>query len=107
MDLKEKLVASFMAFENRGNVDLDSKVHEIRSAAIERFEKDGFPDRKDEEWKYTSLKSLLKTDYSVFPKAENALELKDVKQYFLHEIESYKIVFIDGVYSSFLSDTTH
>lgn len=107
MDLKEKLVASFMAFENRGNVDLDSKVHEIRSAAIERFEKEGFPDRKNEEWKYTSLKSLLKNDYSVFPKAESALELKDVKQYFLHEIESYKIVFIDGVYSSFLSDTTH
>ncbi|UCE93215.1 MAG: Fe-S cluster assembly protein SufD [Flavobacteriaceae bacterium] len=107
MDLKEKLVASFMAFENRGNVDLDSKVHEIRSAAIERFEKEGFPDRKNEEWKYTSLKALLKNDYSVFPKAESALELKDVKQYFLHEIESYKIVFIDGVYSSFLSDTTH
>ncbi|WKK65810.1 Fe-S cluster assembly protein SufD [Lutimonas zeaxanthinifaciens] len=107
MDLKEKLVASFMAFENRGNVDLDSKVHEIRSAAIERFEKAGFPDRKNEEWKYTSLKALLKNDYSVFPKAESALELKDVKQYFLHEIESYKIVFIDGVYSSFLSDTTH
>ncbi|MCA0933187.1 Fe-S cluster assembly protein SufD [Lutimonas saemankumensis] len=107
MDLKEKLVASFMAFENRGNIDLDSKVHEIRSAAIERFEKEGFPDRKNEEWKYTSLKSLLKNDYSVFPKAESALELKDVKKYFLHEIESYKIVFIDGVYSSFLSDTSH
>ncbi len=107
MDLKEKLVASFMAFENKGNVDLDSKIHGIRSAAIEQFEKSGFPNRKDEEWKYTSLNSLLKNDYSVFPKSETAIELKQVKQYFLHEIESYKLVFIDGVYSSFLSDTTH
>lgn len=107
MDLKEKLVASFMAFENRGNVDLDSRIHGIRSAAIEQFEKTGFPNKKDEEWKYTSLNSLLKNDYSVFPKGDKAIELKDVKQYFLHEIESYKIVFIDGVYSSFLSDTTH
>jgi len=107
MDLKEKLVASFMAFENKGNVDLDSKVHEIRSTAIQNFEKAGFPSKRDEEWKYTSLNSLLKNDYSVFPHSEAAVELKDVKKYFLHEIESFKIVFIDGVYSSFLSDTSH
>ena len=96
-----------MAFGNTGSVDLDSKVHEIRTEAIERFEQNGFPTRRDEEWKYTSLNSLLKTDYSVFPKAETAIEFKEVKKYFLHEIESYKLVFVDGVYSSFLSDTTH
>lgn len=96
-----------MVFENKGNVDLDSKVHGIRSEAIERFEKFGFPTKRDEEWKYTSLNSLLKNDYSVFPKNEATVEFKDVKKYFLHEIESYKIVFIDGVYSSFLSDTSH
>lgn len=107
MDLKEKLVASFMAFENKGYVDLDSKVHGIRTKAIEQFERAGFPTKKDEEWKYTSLNSILKGDYSVFPKSEEAVELKDVKKYFLHEIESYKIVFIDGNYSSFLSNTTH
>lgn len=107
MDLKEKLIASFMAFENRGNVDLDSKVHGIRTKAIDSFEKNGFPTRRDEEWKYTSLNSLLKNDYSVFPKHESTVELKQVKKYFLHEIESYKIVFIDGIYSSFLSDTSH
>ena len=107
MDLKEKLVTSFMAFENKGNIDLDSKIHGIRTEAIEEFEKTGFPNKKHEEWKYTSLNSLLKNDYSVFPKGDASVEFKDVKQYFLHEIESYKIVFIDGAYSSFLSDTTH
>lgn len=96
-----------MAFENKGNIDLDSKVHEIRSEAIESFEKVGFPTKRDEEWKYTSLNSLLKNDYTMFPKSEATVELKDVKKYFLHEIESFKIVFIDGVYSSFLSDTSH
>lgn len=107
MELKDKLLASFMAFENKGSVDLDSKVHGIRTEAIERFEQNGFPTRQDEEWKYTSLTSLLKTDYSVFPKAETGIEFNEVQKYFLHEIESFKIVFVDGVYSSFLSDTTH
>ena len=107
MDLKDKLLASFMAFENKGSVDIESNIHEIRCKAIENFELKGFPTKKDEEWKYTSLKPILKNDYSVFPTLDNNIELKDVKKYFLHEIESYKIVFVDGVYSSFLSDTTH
>lgn len=107
MDLQEKLISSFMVFENQGKLDLDSSVHKIRTEAISAFEKQGFPSKKDEEWKYTSLKSVLKHDYSVFPKVESAIEFKDVKKYFLHEIESYDLVFVDGVFSSFLSSTTH
>ena len=107
MELKEKLVASFLAFENKVSVDTDTNVHDIRSNAFDHFEQHGFPSRKDEEWKYTSLKSILKYDYNVFPEAETAIEFAMVKKYFLHEIDSYKIVFIDGVYSSFLSETSH
>jgi len=105
MDLKEKLISSFLAFEN--NVDLDHPVHEVRSEAIKNFEIKGFPSKKEEAWKYTSLNSLQKVDFSIFPKEESTLEYKDVKKYFLHEIDTYKIVFVDGVYSSYLSETTH
>ncbi|MEC7264568.1 MAG: Fe-S cluster assembly protein SufD [Bacteroidota bacterium] len=105
MDLKEKLISSFLAFEN--NVDLDHPVHEVRSEAIKNFEAKGFPTKKEEAWKYTSLNSLQKVDFSIFPKEESTLEYKDVKKYFLHEIDTYKIVFVDGVYSSYLSETTH
>ncbi|MEL6485187.1 MAG: Fe-S cluster assembly protein SufD, partial [Bacteroidota bacterium] len=105
MDLKDKLLSSFLAFEN--NVDLNSPVHDVRSEAIKNFETKGFPSKKEEAWKYTSLNSLQKIDFSVFPKQESSLEYKDIKKYFLHEIDTYKIVFVDGVYSSYLSETTH
>jgi len=105
MNLKEKLISSFLAFENR--VDIDAPIHNIRSQAIKNFETRGFPSKKDEAWKYTSLNNIQKIDFSVFPKQENALEYKDVKKYFLHEIDTYKIVFVDGIYSSYLSETTH
>jgi Fe-S cluster assembly protein SufD len=107
MDLKEKLITSFLAFENSVSTNTETDFHDIRSKAFQYFEQHGFPTKKDEEWKYTSLKSLLNHDYNLFPKTEEAIEFKDVKKYFLNEIESYKLVFIDGVYSSFLSDTTH
>jgi Fe-S cluster assembly protein SufD len=105
MELKDKLLASFMAFEEK--IDTHSELHELRSHAIKNFENKGFPTKKEEAWKYTSLNAILKNDFSVFPKKENAIEFKDVKKYFLHEIDTYKVVFIDGIFSSFLSSTTH
>ena len=60
-----------------------------------------------EAWKYTSLAALQQVDFSIFPKEDTTLEYRDVKPFFLHEIDTYKIVFIDGIYSSYLSETTH
>ncbi|MBK9225124.1 MAG: Fe-S cluster assembly protein SufD [Flavobacterium sp.] len=94
-----------MAFEER--IDVQSDLHDVRVKAIKNFENKGFPTKKEEAWKYTSLNAILKNDFSVFPKQENAIEFKEVKKYFLHEIDTYKVVFIDGVFSSFLSSTTH
>ena len=105
MELKEKLVASYVAFES--GIDINTDIHEIRTNALRNFEKLGFPSKKLEAWKYTSLNSVLKQDYSLFPDNEVAIELADVKKYFIHDIDTYKIVFIDGKYSSFLSETTH
>ncbi|MFD2551279.1 Fe-S cluster assembly protein SufD [Bizionia sediminis] len=105
MELKDKLVSAFMALEDR--LDIDSPVHDIRTEAIKTFETVGFPGKKDEAWKYTSLKNVLKHNYSVFPKQETTIDYQDVKKYFIHDIDTYKIVFVDGKYSSYLSETTH
>lgn len=105
MDLKEKLVSSFMAFEER--IDVHCELHDVRTEAIKNFENKGFPTKKDEAWKYTSLNAILKNDFTVFPKTESNIQYSDVKKYFLHEVDTYKVVFVDGVFSSYLSSTTH
>ncbi|MDK2772236.1 MAG: Fe-S cluster assembly protein SufD [Flavobacterium sp.] len=105
MDLKDKLLSSYMAFEEK--FDENSSLHEVRNQAIKNFESKGFPSKKEEAWKYTSLNAVLKNDFSVFPKSEPAIEFKEVKKYFLHDVDTYKLVFIDGKFSSFLSQTTH
>jgi len=105
MELKDKIVTSYVAFEDK--VDTNSAIHEIRTEALEHFEKVGFPTKKLEAWKYTSLNSVLKNDFSIFPNKDVTVELAAVKKYFIHDIDTYKVVFIDGKYSSFLSETTH
>jgi len=105
MSFKDKLLSSYIALEDY--LEFDSPLHDVRNNAIKIFEEKGFPTKKEEAWKYTSLSPLLKTDYSVLSNKERNVELKKVRKYFLHEIDTYKLVFVDGVYSSFLSETTH
>ena len=105
MSFKDKLLSSYIALED--NLEFDSPLHDIRNKAIKVFEEKGFPTKKEEAWKYTSLNSLVKPDYSIYSNKERNVELKNVRKYFLHEIDTYKIVFVDGVYNSFLSETTH
>lgn len=105
MEFKEKLISSHLAFEE--DLDLTDSVHDTRAQALKIFEEKGFPSKKDELWKYTSLDALIHKDYSLFPKSEASIELKDVKKYFLYDTDTYKVIFIDGVYNPFLSNTTH
>ncbi|MDG1778277.1 MAG: Fe-S cluster assembly protein SufD [Flavobacteriaceae bacterium] len=106
MDLKEKLLSSFIAFENQISMD-SSLVSNLREEAIKIFEDEGFPTKKNEDWKYTTLNKVIKEDFSVFANTENSIEYKDVQPYFIHDIDSYKIIFVDGKYASHLSQTTH
>ena len=62
--LKEKLLSSFLAFENEK--DVDSYVHDIRTQAIKKFEEEGFPTKRLENWKYTSLKKHFNMTTSFF-----------------------------------------
>lgn len=105
MSFKEKLLSSYIALEDY--LEFDSPLHDVRNNAIKIFEEEGFPTKKEEAWKYTSLNSLLKSDYTIYSNKERHVELQNVRKYFLHEIDTYKLVFVDGVYNSFLSETTH
>ena len=105
MSLKEKLVSSFLAFELDTNIM--SNVHKIRSQSIKEFEKIGFPNPKDEYWKYTPVKKILNEKLTLFNKKRHLIEFDKVKDFFLNGIESYKLVFIDGMFDPLWSDTTH
>lgn len=105
--LKDKLESSFLVFENELNGESEGSIHARRREAFERFVKAGFPSKRDEEWKYTNLKPILKHDFRVFVNDENTVDFSAIKRFFLNDVDTYKLVFIDGYYSSWLSETTH
>lgn len=107
MNLKDKLSASFLAFESNYGVDTNENLHQIRTHAMDQFEKVGFPAKKNEDWKYTSVKKFLDRDYSLFPIKTGNVTHKDIEKLLLKGTETYKIVFVDGVFQTHLSDVSH
>jgi Fe-S cluster assembly protein SufD len=52
-----------MAFEER--IDVHAELHDVRTAAIKTLKIKAT--KKEEAWKYTSLNTILKNDFTVFP----------------------------------------
>ncbi|MDO4728217.1 MAG: Fe-S cluster assembly protein SufD [Bacteroidota bacterium] len=98
MSLQQKWIDLFQSFENKEDILKDT-----RSEALSFFRQKGFPTKKDEAWKYTSLSALLKNDFQIIPSKQNAINRADIQDYWVQP-DSYKVVFVDGVFSAELSD---
>lgn len=73
----------------------------FRRKALSAFKGKGLPSRKDEDWKYTSLRSLEKADFN-WSRSPGMYERKKIKD--LMVAEAFNLVFVDGVFDSSLSD---
>jgi len=109
--MNDRLAAQYWLHEKELTAYSSESVRDRRRAAMERFEVQGFPTVRDEDWKYSSLKPVLAHHYGLRPPCapldEEHLEFKDIKRFLVNELDSYRVVFLNGRYSSWLSDTTH
>jgi Fe-S cluster assembly protein SufD len=83
----------------------DSKVVALRDAAFRRFDADGLPNRRIEEWKYTDLRALMRTalPLAAAPGAEAVAKAKAMAR-LLPDMDARRIVFVDGVFAPEISD---
>lgn len=64
--------------------------------ALKKFLKIGFPQRKDEEYKYTNLREITEKEYLFTPKTEHQLSPEDLDELLLGEEDFDRIVFVNG-----------
>lgn len=103
--LTQKLLSNHVVFDEK--YPLNSDLESIRNSSISNFEKFGFPTKKEEEWKYTNIQNIASKEFEFFLKSNDELNYDKLRTYFFTEIDSYKLVFINGIFNSFLSETTH
>src|SRR5882757_6451610 len=97
------LAASFAAAK-RALPGADA-VAALREDAFRRFESDGLPHRRVEEWKYTDLRALMRDAKPLagVPGAAAKANARDAIAA-LDSIEARRIVFVDGAFVPELSD---
>ena len=92
----------------RGRLPDDDAVAARRDAAFDVFARAGLPHRRVEEWKYTDLRALMRDakplaappDAAAKARAKSAGAL-------LGDVETRRLVFIDGAFVPELSDTAN
>jgi Fe-S cluster assembly protein SufD len=72
----------------------------LRQKSFDRFEQIGFPTVKDEDWKYTSVAPIARTNFApVFDYVSN----KDLKAFQYPEMRDSTLVFVNGIFQKELS----
>ena len=63
MDKNQRFVEAFCQSEARLRDQAGPWALPLRKAAISRFSNDGFPARKDEEWRFTNIRKLIGAEW--------------------------------------------
>ncbi|HEY7866899.1 MAG TPA: Fe-S cluster assembly protein SufD [Psychromonas sp.] len=105
MDARERLLKEFTQSKEVLPGHLLPWLTAIRESAIENFATQGFPGPRDENWKYTNIKRLLKTEYCLAQQAStpsiNSIPSRISEQQSCPD--EHSLVFINGAYHSELS----
>ena len=75
--------------------DFSNSQKEIKEKNFNKFLKQGFPNKRIEDWKFSDLKQIISTNFEnlVFSKKDNQSSF-DIN--FINEFDHNKIVFVDG-----------
>ncbi|RJS95314.1 Fe-S cluster assembly protein SufD [Salinisphaera sp. Q1T1-3] len=74
-----------------------------RSAELARFAEAGFPNTRQEDWKYTSLAPVEKRRFELSD-TPHAIGMDDIAAFLPEGLEAYRLVLVDGHFVAGLSD---
>jgi len=106
--VKEKSAyeAAFRAFQERESAGDPAWLSRLREGAMSRFEQSGFPTTADEEWKYTNVSGIAKSNFvpSINGEASaTVLDASRLEPFLYEEARASRLVFVNGIYSAELS----
>ncbi len=79
-------------------------LQEIRERGIARFGEIGFPSTREEQWKYTDVRPLLKHRFASAAPSDAAFDIDVLGDAWLPALDCYRMTFVDGHFSPSLSD---
>ncbi|MCX6187215.1 MAG: Fe-S cluster assembly protein SufD [Bacteroidetes bacterium] len=100
MKLEENIKTEFHQYKNQAE---ENAFFQMREKAFAEFDKNGFPTIKNEEWKYTNLKSIFDKNFkSTCVSSANVKNL--LVDSVFNSIKANKLVFVNGSFNPELSN---
>ncbi|GHE28225.1 Fe-S cluster assembly protein SufD [Sphingobacterium griseoflavum] len=91
--LYQQVITSFNALET---IPEPASLTAMRQTAFARFEKEGFPTVKNEEWKYTNIHSLTNKNYVL--NTDVSIDDIDLSKADIPGLDAHRVVLVNGQY---------
>ena len=102
----DRYLESFTKFEKRAAGRELPWLKKLRDEAFARFCETGFPTTHDEDWRFTNVAPIARTEFELAKKSEIQLSKSDLHGWSIEPV-SAQLVFIDGHFSPALSALNH
>ena len=98
----ERIVGSFTAWAGNGASQAPAWLKDMRSSAIARFASLGFPNMKQEAWRFTSVAPIAEGSFELAKPPARVPTLDEIRPYLPLEAGP-RLVFVDGFFQRSLS----
>ena len=98
----ERLVGSYNAWATNGASQAPAWLKDLRASGIARFGDLGFPNMKQEAWRFTSVAPIAEGSFELARAPTRVPKLEDIRPFLLLEA-GYRLVFVDGFFQRPLS----
>jgi Fe-S cluster assembly protein SufD len=98
-------VDRFKQYEDKLNGERNTSYHRMRKQAIQKFSDIGFPQRRDEEWRFTNIQPIINQQF--LPALSQPVDARiQIDERFILQ-NAIRLVVVDGFYSEALSDVSN
>ncbi len=105
--LEDRFVHAYEVNEGHALNGRNERLHGLRQAAIDQFERLGIPAPRAEAYKYTNISKTLRHEYEVHLKADiSGVTADDVARLKVPGLDGALVVLVNGRYVADLSDVT-
>src|SRR5438876_8787165 len=94
----ERLVGAYNAWATNGASEVPEWLKDMRSGAIARFESLGFPNMKQEAWRFTSVAPIAEGSFEQAKPPARIPTLEEIRPFLLPDA-GYRLAFVGGRFS--------
>src|SRR6267143_2426334 len=99
----EHLVGAYHAWASNGASNAPAWLKTLRDTGISRFSELGFPNMKQEAWRFTSVAPIAESSFELAQPASALPSLDAIAPLLLDDETSHRLVFVNGFFAPSLS----